>query len=191
MKSLFEHTKNSTKLQNKVASNISSEISYSTQAQKVAPENIQMLDKRFEVTLDSHFHSILKHNFYDLLSITMDNIAEGFTFESSTSKEFQVEWDEIVELNLEDNFEDLKYYGTWYYYPKDNSLVRYALKRWHKLALRLRNSSLASPINEPHNWKKTHQLHQEAIVLFSLLRILFRVDLLVLRSFEEHLFLVH
>jgi tRNA A37 threonylcarbamoyladenosine dehydratase len=90
---------------------------------------------------------------HDVLTPTMFGLLEDLTPGSPLMAEFLLEWERVQRL-LEDPGafapEDC---GEWAYFPADGRLVRFALRRWHRLAMTVRNATLLAPAGRPHDWQ--------------------------------------
>lgn len=101
---------------------------------------------------------------YDLLTPTMFGLLEDLTPGSPLMAEFLEEWEQVQRLLAAPEVHGPDTYGEWVYYPTDSSLVRYAPRRWHRIAMTVRNATLLSPPGAPHDWLAGRAVFDDAVI---------------------------
>lgn len=113
-------------------------------------------DKSIGFTTDDNIKNWIPWNqVFDLLTPTMFGLLEDLIPGSSLFEEFYLEWQqfEIIMQNSQSKIPDPSY-GEWVFYPQRNHLVRFAPRRWHKMSLLIRNSTLLYPKGAEHHWRE-------------------------------------
>ncbi len=89
---------------------------------------------------------------HDLVLPTMLGLLEDLTPGSTVIDEFLAEWERVQVLLGEPESPAWRAYGEWFYFPADARLARFAPRRWHRLALQVRNATLMAVPGLPHDW---------------------------------------
>lgn len=109
-------------------------------------------------------YDIAADHVIDLLTPTMFGLLEDLTPGSPAMTEFLPEWDRVQQLLENPHACPPENYGEWVFYAADGHLARFAPRRWHRLAMTVRNATLLSPHGQPHGWEAGRRVLDEAVI---------------------------
>jgi|SRR3989344_210364 len=105
-----------------------------------------------------------RNRIIDLVPATIYGLLDDLVPGSELSNKFSSEFERFSLIQTESDSEENLSYGNWVYFPRDDKLVRFAEKYWHRIALLVRNSTLIADPEMKMSWFQIRERFDNAVI---------------------------